>query len=154
MADSLTTEQLDAVRVFLKAHSTLALATSDGEGRPQVAPVFYWSDDALNLYWLSSPTSRHSVNLSARPKVAATIYPELWMWQAIRGLQIEGEAGLMADLTDERGAILTAYRRKFQLPPEMDALITASTLYVLRPHWVRWLDNEVRFGFKAETRFE
>ena len=31
-------------------------------------------------------------------------------------------------------------------------LIEASVFYVLRPTWLRWLDNERRFGYKQEFR--
>lgn len=150
MHEPLTPDVLATVRAFLAGQSTAALATVDESGAAQAAPVFFSSDDALNLYWLSSPGSRHSLNLAARPRVAATVYADVWMWQTIRGVQIEGDAALLAEMTEERAAILRGYRQKFRLPPEMDALITASSLYVLRPRWLRWLDNGVRFGFRAE----
>ena len=149
--DPLTNEQINAVRAFLREHSTLALATVNPRGQPEVAPLFYLSDDALNLYWLSSPKSRHSVNLVSHPQVAATIYPAVWGWQEIRGIQIEGIAAAIDDI-DEREALLASYRTKFNIPPELDTQITASTLYRLAPAWIRWLDNGVRMGYKAESR--
>ena len=149
--EPLTNEQRETVRAFLRDHSTLALATVNAEGQPEVAPLFYVSDDALNLYWLSSPKSRHSVNLAANQYVAATIHPAVWGWQDIRGIQIEGIATTV-ETEDEREALLTLYRAKFNLPPELDAQITASTLYRLTPTWIRWLDNSVRMGYKAESR--
>ncbi len=142
-------ENRGAVRAFLETQSTLALATVDEAGNPQAAPLFYISDDALNLYWLSSPTSRHSLNLAANKHVAATIYPTVWGWTEIRGLQIEGEAGIVRD-DAHREAILTRYRHKFDLPPYLNAIIEQSTLYSLCPTWIRWLDNSVAFGYKAE----
>src|SRR5689334_17203207 len=112
----MSTDELAPILAFLAAQSTLSLATVDDSGHPQVAPLFYVSDDALNLYWLSSSTSRHSVNLAAKPRVAATIYPEVWAWTEIRGLQIEGNAHSVTD-TAEGERILTLYRAKFPLPP-------------------------------------
>ncbi|MCB9456507.1 MAG: pyridoxamine 5'-phosphate oxidase family protein [Anaerolineaceae bacterium] len=142
-------ENRETVRAFLETQSTLALATVDEAGNPQAAPLFYISDDDLNLYWLSSPTSRHSLNLAANKQVAATIYPAVWEWTAIRGLQIEGEAGIVRD-SAHRETILTRYRHKFNLPPDLNAIIEQSILYSLRPTWIRWLDNGVSFGYKAE----
>lgn len=142
-------ENRETVRAFLETQSTLALATVDEAGNPQAAPLFYVSDDDLNLYWLSSPTSRHSLNLAANKQVAATIYPAVWEWTEIRGLQIEGEAGIVRN-NAHREAILTRYRHKFNLTPDLNTIIEQSTLYSLRPTWVRWLDNGVSFGFKAE----
>lgn len=140
---------LPTIRVFLQSQSTLALATIAADGQLQVAPLFYVSDEALNLYWLSSSSSRHSLNLAAREQVAATIYPDVWKWTDIRGLQIEGHARAVTDETT-RADILNHYRQKFNLPAEFKTLISNSTLYVLTPTWIRWLDNGVRFGYKAE----
>lgn len=139
----------ETVRAFLETQSTLALATADAAGHPHTAPLFYVSDDDLNLYWLSSVSSRHSVNLAAQEYVAAAIYPAVWSWTEIRGLQIEGTAGIVTDAA-QRETILDRYRRKFNLPPQFDAVIAQSTLYCLRPTWIRWLDNAVQFGYKAE----
>jgi uncharacterized protein YhbP (UPF0306 family) len=144
--------ELPTIRGFLESQSTLALATVDTEGNPQVAPLFYVSDDALNLYWLSSADSRHSVNLMAREQVAATIYPAAWHWTEIRGLQIEGTAHLITD-DALRQDVLTRYCQKFDLPSGFESIITGSGLYVLKPAWVRWLDNSVRFGYKSENQF-
>lgn len=141
--------ELETIRAFLDGHSTLALATVDEMGKPQVAPLFYWSDADLCLYWLSSETSRHSLNLSRNANVAATIYPAVWQWTAIRGLQIEGAASVVNDHM-QRETVIAAYTAKFKLPPAFDAQIAASALYVLQPRWLRWLDNGVKFGYKAE----
>jgi uncharacterized protein YhbP (UPF0306 family) len=142
---------LPTIRAFLESQSTLALATVDANGNPQVAPLFYVSDDALNLYWLSSADSRHSVNLAANERVAATIYPVAWHWTEIRGLQIEGTAHQITD-DDLRSDILARYQQKFDLPSGFESIITGSGLYVLKPAWVRWLDNGVRFGYKSEIQ--
>jgi len=142
-------ETREVIRAFLEQQSTLTLATVDSDGSPQAAPLFYVSDDALNLYWLSSPASRHSLNLVARPRVAVVIYPAVWAWTAIRGLQIEGESRAVPDAL-QREIILARYRQKFTLPPEFSPLIEQSALYTLRPAWIRWLDNGVSFGYKVE----
>lgn len=152
MIDRLSSAQLATIRAFLASQSSLALATVNGNGHPEIAPLFYVSDEALNLYWLSSPTSRHSVNLRAHERAAAAIYPAVWQWMEIRGLQVEGVASAVTEVK-ARAQILKLYRRKFDLPAAFDAQIAASTLYVLRPKWMRWLDNGIQFGYKAEFEF-
>jgi uncharacterized protein YhbP (UPF0306 family) len=137
------------VRAFLDTQSTLALATVSLEGEPQVAPLFYVSDDQLNLYWLSSPKSRHSANLIVHPKVSAAVYPAVWQSRDIVGLQIEGQAHPIGD-ERIREQILNLYLRKFQIPPEFDSLINSSTLYILAPTWIRWMDNSVEFNYQSE----
>ena len=143
------TDTQQIIRAFLETQSILALATVSRDGDPQTAPLFYVSDDQLNLYWLSALTSRHSVNLAAHPKVSAAIYPSVWQAADIMGLQIEGEARPIAD-DRVREQNLNLYLRKFQVPAEFDSLINASTLYILAPRWIRWMDNSVEFNYKAE----
>ncbi len=136
---------------FLSQQSTLALSTAGlRDGRPQVAPLFFVSDEALNLYWISDPDSRHSRNIADWSDVAATIYAQTWDWQQIKGVQIEGTATPVSD-DDERQRALDLYCAKFPFVNEKFAdLIAQSTFYVLRPRWLRWIDNERRFGYKQE----
>lgn len=136
---------------FLSQHSTLALATAGlADGRPQVAPLFFVSDEALNLYWISDPDSRHSRNIADWNDVAATIYAHTWDWQSIKGVQIEGTAVPVTN-DAERQRALTLYCAKFPFANDKFAdLIAQSAFYVLRPRWLRWIDNERRFGYKQE----
>ncbi len=144
-----TSPNTEIIRAFLETQSTMALATVDAEGKSQVAPLFFVADDQLCLYWLSSTTSRHSVNLTARKKVSAAVYPSVWQWSDIVGVQVEGEAEAITD-DRMREQILNLYLRKFQIPSDFDSLIAASILYRLRPAWIRWMDNSVEFNYKAE----
>ena len=137
------------LREFLETQSTLALATVNAEGHPETAPVFYVSDDQFNLYWLSGTSVAHSVNLSAHTQVSGSVCPAVWQWEDIVGLQIRGEAQAISD-ERIREQILLIYLRKFQLPPSFDYMIASSTLYVLRPTWLRWVNNSVSFGHKVE----
>jgi uncharacterized protein YhbP (UPF0306 family) len=139
------------LREFLASQSTLALATAgDEDGRPQVVPLFFVSDDDFNLFWISSPDSRHSANVAAWNDVAAAIYAHTWDWAGIKGVQIEGDAMPVTD-DDERASALALYEAKFPFVNEKFAdLIQQSVIYTLRPRWLRWLDNERRFGYKQE----
>jgi uncharacterized protein YhbP (UPF0306 family) len=89
------------------------------------------------------------VNLATNEQVAATIYPQAWSWTEIRGLQIEGVAFPVTD-ENTRKEMLERYYKKFDLPPGFETIIADSVLYVLKPRWLRWLDNSVRFGYKSE----
>ena len=137
------------IREFLETQSTLALATVNAAGHPETAPVFYVSDDQFNLYWLSGTSVAHSVNLSGHSQVSGSICPAIWQWEDIVGLQNKGEARAISD-ERMREQILLIYLRKFQLPPSFDSIIASSTLYVLRPTWLRWVNNSVTFGYKTE----
>lgn len=137
------------IHEFLETQSTLALSTVNAAGQPETAPVFYVADDRFNLYWLSATHVNHSVNIATHPQSSGCIYPTIWEWQEIVGLQLRGEASVISD-ERVREQILLTYLRKFQLPPSFDSAIAASTLYVLRPSWLRWVNNSVTFGYKAE----
>ncbi len=143
------------LREFLARHSTMALATAgEQDGRPQVTPLFFASDDDLNLYWVSDPDSRHSVNIADWDVVAATLFEETWEWTGIRGVQIEGTAAVLRD-DDERTRALAVYKAKFPfVTGKFEDLIADSDLFVLRPRWMRWLDNARHFGYKQEFRLE
>ncbi|MBI5958527.1 MAG: pyridoxamine 5'-phosphate oxidase family protein [Chloroflexi bacterium] len=139
------------LRDFLAGQSTLVLGTAgEQDAHPQVAPLFFASDDQFNLYWISDPDSRHSANLADWNKAAAAIFVHTWDWGGIKGLQVEGAAcPVTAD--DERVRALVLYREKFPFVTDKFAsLIEVSTIYVLRPRWLRWLDNARHFGYKQE----
>ena len=52
----------------------MALGTVDEAGHPWVSPVWFASEDYRNFHWISSPDSKHSRNLAARPEVAIAIF--------------------------------------------------------------------------------
>ena len=101
-------------RVFalLERETTPVLATTSDEGTPIATPLFYYPDADGILYWLSSPDSRHSRNLIARPRVAVAVFAQVTGWKEIRGVQMEGAATTVSDAAT-REAILVQYRRRF-----------------------------------------
>ncbi|HML24162.1 MAG TPA: pyridoxamine 5'-phosphate oxidase family protein [Aggregatilinea sp.] len=144
-----------ALAEFMAAQSTLVLATTgDQDGRPQAAPLFFAADESFNLYWVSSPDSRHSANIADWDVAEAAIYVQTWDWTGIKGIQIAGSAEAVSD-DDERAHALTVYKAKFPFVNDrFETLIEDSVFYVLRPTWIRWLDNQRHFGYKQEFRIE
>ncbi|MFN8596247.1 MAG: pyridoxamine 5'-phosphate oxidase family protein [Anaerolineae bacterium] len=139
------------VAAFLKKHTTLTLATVDREAWPQAANVFFVSDDALNLYWISGEKSRHSQNLERVSRVAVTIHNETWDWRDIHGVQIEGQARRLID-PDETDRAWALFRDKFPFTAEFTDQIARSAFYVLTPHWLRVIDNSKYFGHQEEYK--
>lgn len=133
---------------YLAQHTTLTLATVGPDGLPQAAPLFYASDAHLNLIFLSSPDSRHSRNLARNPAAAAAIYDEVWEWQAIRGVQLEGQVERLEG--EERQMALALYRAKYPFIAAFALQVEGSVLYRLRPRWLRYIDNSVTFGWREE----
>lgn len=151
----------DRLRAFLAAHNTMTLATAGPDGAPQAAAVFYAADEALNLYFLSSPSSRHSQNLAQQPRVAATVHADGQAWQSIQGLQIEGSAR-QVDGPQVLVHAVQVYGRRFEFlkgllsvdgvggPVALRGPVASSRFYVLRPTWIRLIDNTQGFGHKEE----
>ena len=87
--------------------------------------------------------------------MAATIYAHTWEWAGIKGVQIEGDALPVTDEDGERQRALALYKAKFPFVNDrFEPLMDQSVIYVLRPRWIRWLDNARRFGYKQEFRLE
>ncbi len=154
------TELRQFLQAFLAHHNTITLATVDAAGAPHAAAVFYAADDALNLYFLSSPNSRHSVNLARQPLVAATIQADNQAWQTIQGVQVEGTAQ-MVDGATELVRVVQVYVRRFDFlrglldgaasgPAVLRGPLASSRFYVLQPNWIRLIDNSQGFGHKEE----
>jgi hypothetical protein len=138
------------LRAFLAAHSTLTLATVSAEGTPLAAALFFVADDALNLFFVSSPDSRHAQAIARQPRVALSVHAETWAWRDIAGLQLEGLAAALDGA--ERAAALALYAVKFPFVAEMGSRLADSTCYQVTPLWLRWIDNRLGFGHREEWR--
>jgi uncharacterized protein YhbP (UPF0306 family) len=135
---------------FLAQHSTLNLATLNAAGRPESAPLFFAADEG-SLIWISGSHSRHSRNLAANNQAAVTIHNQVWAWQEIAGLQMEGEVNLVP-AGPGRDRAWQVYRAKFPFVDEFQDDVSTSEFYRFTPRWVRLIDNRVAFGYKEEAR--
>jgi uncharacterized protein YhbP (UPF0306 family) len=129
------------VREFLRAHNVAALATCSGE-EPWAAAVFYVSDWPA-LFFLSSPTSRHSLNLAANPRVALTVQDDCADWQGIRGIQIEGVVVKISGEEEEQARRL--YGEKFPVIGLLAKAPTAIVKALARVHWYKILPRRIYF---------
>lgn len=146
------------IGAFLAEHSTVTLATVGADGAPAAAAVFYAHDADLNLYFLSEERTQHGQNLLANPGVAGTIQADGQDWRAIRGLQLRGRAEPLSGAALARAAAI--YGRKYafvaalltgaQGPGVLTGPLARARFWILRPTWIRLIDNTVRFGFKEE----
>jgi uncharacterized protein YhbP (UPF0306 family) len=67
-------EPADIARQLIADNLYMALGTADPSGTPWVSPVYFSPDGYHDFYWVSSPDTRHSQNIAARPQVAITIF--------------------------------------------------------------------------------
>lgn len=152
----------ERIRAFLAQHTTLTLATVDSDRLPAAAAVFYAADDALNLYFLSEDRTEHGQNMLRDARVAGTIQADGQDWRSIRGLQLRGTARIVR--TAELVHATTTYGRRFAFvgallagqsgPGVLSGPLARARFWVLRPEWMRLVDNTVRFGYKEELRLD
>ena len=109
---------------LLAANRYLVLATADKDGQPWATPVFFASLDPHTLCWVSSPNSRHSVNIASRPGIAITVFDSTV--EVGRGEAAYFDADAAAATPDEAEAGLQALNRRL---PEQTRLSSAD----LRP---------------------
>jgi len=141
--------QLEFISALLHQQTTLSLATTGEDGEASVAPLFYFCDENLSLYWLSDKSSRHSLNLARSPRAAATVYRNALKWKEIRGVQMRGSAALIIDPA-RRARLIEAYCERFSLGRVLRLAARQSSLYVFEPEFLRYIDNAKGFGSKFE----
>ncbi|MFJ6748445.1 pyridoxamine 5'-phosphate oxidase family protein [Streptomyces sp. NPDC091266] len=150
------------IRQALAAHTTMTLAYADEEG-PQACAVLYAcggadtaqardADAGPALYFVTATTTRHGRAL-ARPgaRVAFTAQRDGQEWSALTGVQ--GRGGCRPLDAAERAATWRIYTERFPFVVASDRLrgaLERTTLWELRPDWLRLIDNGQGFGHKEE----
>ena len=142
-------ETQKAIESLVHGQSTLVLSTVNADGTPHAAPLFYLAGDELEFYWFSSTSSRHSENLIRSRNVAIAIYASTEHWREICGVQMRGAVENITDRKVRRD-VTRRYSERFHLGRIFRFALSSSSLYVLRPSWIRYIDNSRHFGYRAE----
>lgn len=87
----MTEHHQQIVRSILAENRYMTLATTDGS-RPWATTVEYVADDDLQLYFVSSTTSRHGHNIGAASPISVSIFDSTQPSMTGRGIQIDGTA--------------------------------------------------------------
>lgn len=128
----------------------MTIATVGADGTPHAATVYFAADgNYQQLFFFSASDSQHSQDLQANPQAAVTIHPSAATWQAIRGLQMRGTVRAIPS-GEAWEAAWVYYQRKFPFVTELKEQVARTTLYAFTPQWVRWINNQERFGHKEE----
>lgn len=142
------------VQGYLRDHNVATLATRSSEDL-WAAAVFYVSDE-YTLYFLSSPTSRHCLNLAHDPRVALTIQEDYSDWPDVKGVQIEGVASEISGVEEEKARRL--YGQKFpvvgmlaQAPAAIVKAMAKVRWYKVVPHRLYFIDNSAGLGHRDEV---
>jgi len=143
---------------YLLDHNVATLATTSGAGDPGAAAIFY-VNDGFTLYFLSSPTSRHALNLTQNPRVAVTIQEDYADWPEIKGVQLEGIAHEISG--EEETTARRLYGKKFpvvgllaQAPAAIVKALAKVRWYKILPRRVYFIDNSLGLGHRDEIDFQ
>jgi len=141
------------VLAYLRTHHVMTLATHGGDG-PWAAAVYY-ANDGFDLYFLSSPASRHCRDLAAHSRAAAAIQEDYADWKEIKGVQLEGNVVQLRDAGERQARAL--YAEKFPVVRAAgdagSALVEALKKvrwYRLSPQRLCFIDNAAGFGNRDE----
>jgi len=142
---------------YLARHSVLSLATCH-DGQPWSTDLFYASDELCQLYFVSAVTTWHCKHIAANPRVSVSISRQCTDWKEIRGLQLDGIAGVVSDA--DRDVVVEMYLTKFPALKKLHqaskilSLFRESSFYRITPAWIRLIDNSKIFGHKEELIFD
>ena len=148
MNDDLTAR----IAAFLDVHHVMSLATHGPDG-PHAANLFYVRD-GLALVWISEADTRHSLDVAADQRVAATIAPDYSDFTEIRGVQVFGAARQIVG-DDERWHHLALLEARYPFlgrlkngPPKLQEGYARAYPYRLEPLRMVLIDNSKGFGHK------
>jgi uncharacterized protein YhbP (UPF0306 family) len=148
LASIIPPDELKGLLALLAETTTMTLATTDPDGSPRATPLYFAASPLVELVFVSDPATPHARNVVDRPAAAAAAYPEVARWHEIRGVQMKGEAApLRGDAAEQA---LVVYRKRFEFLAEVPAAFDRMSVYVFRPHWLRWIDNRRGFGASRE----
>jgi uncharacterized protein YhbP (UPF0306 family) len=139
------------IAAFLDAHHVMSLATCGRDG-PHATNLFYVRD-GFALIWVSDPNSRHSTDIADDEVVAATISPDCFDIDDIRGVQISGHAhGVTTDARAHARRLLEAryprVKSLFEASSAMREVYARMEFYRLEPMRMVLIDNSRGFGHK------
>ncbi|HMN75312.1 MAG TPA: pyridoxamine 5'-phosphate oxidase family protein [Burkholderiaceae bacterium] len=137
---------------YLAGQHVMTLATTGAAG-PWAAAVFY-AMQADDLIFLSSPQTRHCIDLAHDARCAATIQAQPGDWRSIQGVQIEGRVDELDGAALAAGREAYAERFPFVRPAGAPAAIVAALArvrwYRLRVARLWFIDNARGFGDRRQ----
>lgn len=71
----------------------MTLATASANGRPWATPVWFAHHGYEELWWVSRPGSRHSLNLAVRPQAGIAVFDSTVPISTGQGVYVEAVAG-------------------------------------------------------------
>lgn len=151
-------ELKDRALALISGQNTMTLATARGDA-PWAAPVYYASLQFI-FYFFSDPKSRHISEAVDSRQASAAVFEPASTWKEIRGVQMTGRIQSLSPGLEALRA-LRAYLKKFPFtkdffeagqPLNLGAFSKTFRVkfYRYTPSLLYYLDNSIKFGFRAE----
>ncbi|MDT7801229.1 MAG: hypothetical protein QOI78_4662 [Actinomycetota bacterium] len=97
-------------RALIDANLYLTLGTTDPDGRPWLAPVYFAPSGDRTFLWVSDVEARHSRNLAERPAVSLVVFDSTVAPYHGRAVYASGEARALGG--DDLDRALGSYPRR------------------------------------------
>ena len=139
---------------YLKEAKLMQVATSKGN-QPWACSVYFAYDKDLNLYWISTPTRRHSQEIENNSNVAGTIVLPHTPGDPVRGIQFQGTAKSLGKLGSAKA--LRYYMKRFGIPLKRVRDILEKrdkhVCYAIKPNLIVLFD-EVNFPDNSRQEYK
>ncbi len=143
--------QAEEALAFLKSRTLAAVSTASNDGNPEVAFVYYVTDDDFNFFFITRRDSAKFQNWLGNRRLAAAVADEdevktVQMAGPVEEVVDEGEIARHTHMIIRSPKLAQLYMRnapmKFLPPrvPEPDG--THFALLRLRPSWLRWMRKD------------
>ena len=150
--DEYSDEELtESIESILEANELSAMATVRN-GESHIHTAYFVYSESLEIYFLSQPTDMHTANIKENHSIAVAIWNNSDEWgEHLQGLQVFGICEEIPFLGKESVKAMRLFFQRFPAfkqimkhPGEFKTGVT-SRVYVVRPHWLKLLD-EPRLG--------
>ncbi len=140
----------ESIATILHSTTLFSVATIKNKNISHIHTAFFCYSLNLNLYFLTPPTTQHSLNVVINPSIAVSIFDSHQKPpDKKRGLQIFGNCHLAKGKDFNEGIVL--YSRRFEWtrviknPQDLIKAGFESKLYIINPSSIKIFD-EVIFG--------
>ncbi len=136
----------EEVKNFLSNNYLASVSTVSPQREPQVAVVLYYSDDDLNLYFVTREHTRKAINLKSNKKVGIAIGNDRFPGT----IQLQGEAeskpeyiGEFVKKLGERSDLNDFYSGPFLKVRGLDFQV-----FKITPNWLRYINLDPATGLE------
>lgn len=132
---------------FLEKQKLLTISTLDEEGKPWLCNLYFGVDKDLNLFWVSSRKTKHSIHIEKNGSVAFTVS---WFNESdiedIISIQGTGVAKRVTNIKEIIGGV-NAFCTKFPawrewFDKEMLKNLVDDKLYMIKPTYMKFRSDK------------